>query len=158
MFTKHLIDKILITLEIGDKTTLFILLDKSGTIHRKGDGGKQENELPLMTGVSREGHFEALMMTVDENLFQYAGVIKMPQRVGAECSMTIIFNGNDGAVDYSFRVVYGEQSQGPPIELVQILINAVKLTEPWYQEQMKAATESTKSKWWSFWKNDPDKL
>ncbi len=151
MFTKHLIDKVLITLEVGDKTPLFILLEKRGTVHRKGSGGTQGADLPLMQGISHDGHFEALMMTVDESIFQFAGVLKFPDRVGRECRLTIIFNSDNGEVDYSFRVVYGEESQGPPMELAQILINAVKITDPWYQRQITEAKES-EGKWWEFWK------
>lgn len=151
MFIKHLIDKILITLEVGDKTPLFILLEKRGTVHRKGNGGTQGPDLPLMQAISHDGHFDALMMTIDEAIFQFAGVVKMPDRQGRECSLTLIFNGENGEVDYSFRVVYGEDSQGPPVELVQILINAVKITDPWYNRQLAEAA-AEKEKWWAFWK------
>ncbi|MFN8288191.1 MAG: hypothetical protein U0V74_15660 [Chitinophagales bacterium] len=152
MFTKHLIDKVLITLEVGDKTPLFILLEKRGTVHRKGNGGTQGPDLPLMQGISHAGHFDALMMTVDENIFDYAGVLKFPDRVGRECRLTLIFNSDNGEVDYSFRVVYGEQSQGPPMELAQILINAVKITDPWYYQQVEEAKKEEEKGWWKFWK------
>lgn len=151
MFAKHLIDKVLVTLEVGDNTPLFILLEKRGTVHRKGNGGIQGADQPLMQGISHDGHFEALMMTVDESIFQFAGVLKFPDRVGRECRLTIIFNSDNGEVDYSFRVVYGEESQGPPMELAQILINAVKITDPWYQRQITEAKQS-EGKWWEFWK------
>jgi hypothetical protein len=149
MHTKHLFDKVLITLEVGNKTTLLILLSKDGTIHRKGNGSA-EVDLPLATGYSPDGHFEALMMTVDEQVFDYSGVLKMPERLGTECRLTIIFQGAR-EVDLSFRVVYGLESVGPPAELVQILINAVKLTEPWYMEQLQEQPKPEK-KWWEVWK------
>lgn len=149
MYTKHLLDKVLITLEVGHKTTLLILLSKDGTIHRKGNGSAQA-DLPLATGYSRDGHFEALMMTVEEQVFEYSGVLKMPERLGTECQLTIIFQGAH-ELDHSFRVVYGAESVGPPAELVQILINAVKLTEPWYMEQLQQQAEPEK-KWWAVWK------
>lgn len=148
MFAKHLIDKVLITLESGDVTTLFILVSKDGSIHRKGNGSA-DKELPLAAGVSRQGHFEALMMTVDESIFHYAGVLKMPERLGVECRLTMVFQGPEG-IDYSFRVVYGNQSEGPPNELVQILINAVKITEPWYTAQLTQSAEK-EDKWWKVW-------
>jgi len=149
MYEKHLIDKALITLEVSGKTSLFILLAKDGNIHRKGDGSS--SDLPLMMGVSHQGHFEALMMTVDENIFQHTGVIKNPHRVGNKYSLTIIFQGpND--VDFSFRVIYGENSEGPPRELVEILINAVKITEAWYQQQLHPKPEEKTKSWWQFWK------
>ena len=147
MHQKHLIDKVLITLEVGDKTSLFILLARDGTLHRKGDGSM--NELPLHRGISTQRHFDALMMTIDESIFNYSGVMRKPNPVGKQCALTIIFQGA-GGIDYSFRVIYGADSEGPPRELVEILINAVKLTEEWYQEQLSAPIEKEKS--WKFWK------
>lgn len=149
MRIKHLINKVLITLEADNKTLLFILLSKNGSIHRKGNGSADAN-LPLATGFSADGHFEALMMTVNERIFDYTGVLKMPNRQGRECSLTIIFQGAN-EIDFSYRVVYGDQSEGPPAELVQVLINAVKITDGWYYEQLNEQT-GRKGKWWQFWK------
>ena len=148
MHEKLLIDKVLITLEIGDKTSLFILLAKDGTIHRKGDGNLQ-TDLPLQRGVSDQGHFDALMMTINEEIFAFAGVMRKPNRIGKDCTLTIIFQG-PREIDFSFRVIYGADSEGPPRELVEILINAVKITQGWYQEQLAAPVE--KEKGWKFWK------
>lgn len=150
MFGKHLINQILITLHTGEKNGLFILLDKNGTIHRKGNGNA-DADLPLLQGRSTLGHFDALLMTVNENIFHHTGVIKMPNRVGEECTLTIIFQA--GEIDYSFRVVYGQQSEGPPQELTEILINAVKLTQGWYDEnQASLKQEETGKSSWKFWK------
>lgn len=149
MFTKHLLDKVLITLEVGDSTPLFILLAKDRTIHRKGNGNVAEH-LPLMRGISHQGHFEALMMTINENIFDHVGLLKFPDREGKECQLTIIFQGA-GETDFSFRVIYGLESQGPPSELTEILINAVKISEPWYQQQLQQDSIPEK-KWWQFWK------
>ena len=148
MHEKLLIDKVLITLEVGEKTCLFILLGKDGTIHRKGDGNPM-HELPLQRGASNQKHFDAFMMTVNEGLFAYKGVIKQPNPIGTLCSLTIIFQGPDD-VDFSFRVVYGADSDGPPRELVEILITAVKITESWYQEQLSEPQEEKRG--WKFWK------
>ena len=148
MHEKLLVDKVLITLEVGNSTSLFILLGKDGTIHRKGDGSPT-SELPLQQGVSNQRHFDALMMTINEEMFNYCGVMKKPDRMGTDCCLTIIFQGQK-EVDFSFRVIYGADSEGPPRELVNILINAVKITEGWYQEQLSVAVEQKKS--WMFWK------
>jgi hypothetical protein len=150
MPVKPLIDKVLITLEVEDKTSVLILLAKDGTITRKGDGSTGSDALPLTQGVSPDGHFEALMMTVNEDIFPYAGVINQPAKAGRDCRLSIVFQGPN-EVDYSFRVLYGEDSKGPPQELSQILINAVKITEPWYQQQIHPHRMEEKQ-WWQFWK------
>jgi len=145
---KHLIDKVLITLEVGDRTALLVLLAKDGSVHRKGNGNADNTELVLAQGISHDGHFEALMMNIDESIFHHTGLIRLPNPVGRECRLSLIFQGKDD-VDFSFRVIYGEESEGPPAELAQILINAVKLTEAWYTGQLKP--EEIK-KWWQVWK------
>jgi hypothetical protein len=150
MSIKPLIDKVLITLEVEDKTSVLVLLAKDGTISRKGDGSLNHGSLPLCQGISNDGHFEALMTTVNEDIFPYVGVINNPLRAGRDCKLSIIFQGPNG-VDYSFRVLYGEDAQGPPKELAQILINAVKITDPWYLEQLHTEKEEQKQ-WWQFWK------
>ncbi len=127
------IDKALITLEVAEKTTVFILLSRDGTIHRRGNGSIGGTTTPLMRGVSQDGQLDALMMTVHP---------------GNQCVLSIIFHGTKGE-EYLYRVIYGDQSEGPPKELAEILLNAVKITEPWYQQQLNAETEK---KWWQFWK------
>jgi hypothetical protein len=148
MAVKYLIDKVLITLEVAETTALLIALTKDGQIHRKGNGNVANTALQLAQGFSSDGHFEALMMTVDESIFHYAGIINEPEKAGKECRLTIVFQGGNG-LDYSFRVLYGEDSQGPPAELVKILVNAVAITEPWYQQQLNPEPQK---KWWQFWK------
>ena len=145
---KHLIDKVLITLEVGNRTALLILLSKDGSVHRKGNGNPDANQ-PLAQGISHDGHFEALMMTINEAIFDYTGVIRKPNPIGEECRLSIIFQGKNDT-DFSFRVVYGEESEGPPAELAQILINAVKITDKWYSGQLQPEVEE--KKWWEVWK------
>ena len=94
MSLKQLVDKVLITLEVGDSTPIFILLSREGTIHRKGNGNPA-TELPLKQGHSSDGHLEALLMTIDETIFQYAGVIRLPKPLGRESRLTIIFQGRE---------------------------------------------------------------
>ena len=75
----------------------------------------------------------------------------MPNPIGTECRLTMIFQGKND-VDYSFRVVYGSESDGPPYELAEILINAVKLTDGWYKEQLANIPATVEKKWWRVWK------
>lgn len=150
MYAKHLIQQVLITLEVGNATALFILLTKEGMVQRKGDGNPEHITLPLMQGISHDGHFEALMMTVPEDIFNFTGVHRMTGIVGTECRLTIIFQAQND-LDYSFRIVYGSESEGPPRELAEILINAVKITEGWYTTQVSESAPQEK-KWWQVWK------
>ncbi|MBK7147806.1 MAG: hypothetical protein IPH78_03050 [Bacteroidetes bacterium] len=85
------IDKALITLEVAEKTTVFILLSRDGTIHRKGNGSIDSTSTPLMRGVSQDGELDALMMTVHPGIFGLTGLIKNEERFGNECVLSIIF-------------------------------------------------------------------
>lgn len=143
------IDKALITLEVSGQNTIFILLCSDGTIHRKGSGKLNDITNPLVRGVSHAGHLEALMSTLDEDIFNYSGVIEKKPRAGNECALSIVLNGKRGE-EFIYRVIYGDQSEGPPKELVDILLNAVKITDSWYKESL--ARDLNQKKWWQFWK------
>lgn len=143
------IDKALITLEVSGQNTIFILLCSDGTIHRKGSGKLNDITNPLVRGVSHAGHLDALMSTLDEDIFNYSGVIEKKPRAGNECVLSIVLNGKRGE-ELIYRVIYGDQSEGPPKELVDILLNAVKITDSWYKESL--AQELNQKKWWQFWK------
>ena len=156
MTQKNQIDKLIISLDVGEKNALLIILAKDGTICRRGNGSADSEDMPLLKGVSYDGHFEALMMTVSEETLLYAGVFDQEPKQGRICQLMLVFNGKE-ELDISFKCTYGEDSQGPTKELVQILINAVKLTDPWYKEEQEkikmAATNPTETKkWWEVWK------
>ncbi len=55
------------SMSICDKTSLFILLAKDGTIDRKGDGSLV-NDLPLQRGISNLGHFDALWNAFEKGI------------------------------------------------------------------------------------------
>ncbi|MBL0308430.1 MAG: hypothetical protein IPP77_01675 [Bacteroidetes bacterium] len=135
---------------MGEHTALFILLTKQGIVQRKGDGNPGHTHPATNAWCSSDGHSEALMMTIPEDTFNYIHVYPRPNIIGTECRLTTIFQAKDD-LDYSFRVVYGSDSEGPPSELAEILINAVKITEGWYQRQINENTPAEK-KWCQVWK------
>lgn len=140
----------LITLDCDDKTLLFILLDQKGVIHRKGDGSSKGLTLPLVQGYSSLNYFEAFLTSVPRSIFDHPGVYKQQPYAGKIHTLSIVFvdaNGNDLAL----RAVYGDESQGPPSEMVQTLINAVKITETWYQNELNPPIEGSTKPWWKFW-------
>lgn len=163
MSYKDKLDKCLISLDIADKNALFIILAKDGTICRGGNGNPDAH-LELLKGYSDLQHYDAFMMTVDENWFLFSGAFEQTPYTGRLCKLMVVFSGPNGE-EAGFKVLYGEDSVGPPKEIVQMLINAVKLTEDWYQEERmklkvqpvtmaapQPATEEGESKWWQFWK------
>ncbi|MFN8277596.1 MAG: hypothetical protein U0T84_08940 [Chitinophagales bacterium] len=156
MYIKHQLNKLLVSLDIDGQNALFIAISKQGDIARKGNGAAP-NQLPLLQGVSHQGHFDAFMMTISEDVFAYSGVFDQKPYTGRICTLMIVFNGEDEA-EAGFKCIYGDQSDGPPGELVQMVINAVKLTQPWYDQQISAAkvtpipaVEKEKKPWWQMW-------
>ena len=164
MSYKNKLDNCLVSLDVGEKNALFIVLMKDGTICRRGNGNP-DKEMELLKGYSTLQHYQAFMMTVDEGLFRYSGVFEQTPIVGRPCKMMIVFSGPDGE-EAGFKVNYGEDSQGPPREIAELLINAVKITDPWYEEELSKIksgpnegpaispighTPDTKKKWWRMW-------
>ncbi|MFN8310681.1 MAG: hypothetical protein U0T73_12030 [Chitinophagales bacterium] len=161
MYIKHQLDKVLVTLDIAGENALFIVMARNGELIRKGDGSAG-NALPLLKTVSRQGHFDAFMSTFAENVFAYSGVFDKSPYHGRQCTLLIVFNGPNDA-EAGFKCMYGEDSEGPPLELSEMVINAVKLTETWYREsiaelntqsvtRLKPDSERDKKKSWQFWK------
>ena len=173
MSYKDKLDNCLVSLDVGEKNALFIVLAKDGTVCRRGNGNP-DKELPLLKGHSDLQHYQAFMMTVHEEHFLFSGVFEQTPIVGKPCKLMVVFSGPDGE-EAGFKVNYGEDSLGPPREVVEMLVNAVKLTDPWYDEEMtkvaappEQASPSRpyqtpavkplpdkspqKTGWWEFWK------
>jgi hypothetical protein len=130
---KDKLDNCLVSLDVGEKNALLIVLAADGTICRRGNGNP-DKELPLLKGQSDLEHYRAFMMTVHEELFQFSGVFDQTPIVGSPCKMMIVFSGPDGE-EAGFKCTYGLDSQGPPREIVEMLVNAVKITDPWYERE-----------------------
>ncbi len=160
MSYKDKLDKCLVSLDVGDHNALFIVMAKDGTICRKGNGNPAAN-MEMLKGNSDLGHYEAFMMTVNEEWFIFSGPIEQIPMVGQPCKLLVVFSGPNGE-EAGFKVTYGADSLGPPKEVTEMLINAVKLTDGWYdseREKLKIQPQFTvesspppSTKWWEFWK------
>ena len=138
---KDKLDNCLLSLDVGSRNALFIVLAKDGTICRRGNGNPNK-DFELLKGTSELEHFQAFMMTVSEDILQFSGFFEQTPIVGRPCKLMIVFSGPHGE-EAGFKVEYGEDSQGPPADIVEMLINAVKLTDPWYEEEIAKLQNST---------------
>ena len=161
MSYKDKLDKCLISLDVGHKNAVFIVLSKDGIIYRRGSGNP-DKEMEMLKGYSDDGHYEAFMMTIHEEWFAFSGAFEQTPMVGRECKLMIVFSGPNEE-EAGFKCMYGEDSQGPPKEIAEMLINAVKITENWYQterEKLKVQpiisppphAAAPEKQWWEFWK------
>lgn len=169
MSYKEKLDNCLLSLDVGEKNALLIVLAADGTICRRGNGNP-DKRMELLKGVSDQEHFQAFMMTVQEHLFGFSGVFEQTPIVGRPCKLMIVFSGPDGE-EAGFKCNYGEDSLGPPRELTEMLINAVKITDPWYEREREnlkktnspdsnirpvtnpqKTSATSEAAWWQFWK------
>lgn len=143
----------MIELTVGKNQVLFIVLGKDGSINRSGTGSGDCKEKDLYIGLTQEKLFDKLIKKAKDEVFEYCGKsFDIPDKKGRECKLKILFNGED--LDTGFEFNYGELSQGPPNEVAEYVINAVKLTNPWYEEFKKGSNQevSNEKRWWQFWK------
>lgn len=134
---KESFEAVSVTLEIDGVRALFVLLARDGAINRLGTGAVDNSERDLFIGQSQEGLFERYLARVPEEIFQHAGRYELRERAGADCELQILFHGAAGSTGFEFH--YGAESEGPPREIVELVVAAVELTEPWYSEQMEMA-------------------
>lgn len=127
-----------ITLKVEDKTALFILLAKDGTVNRLGTGSENNTENDLYIAVDTSGLFEKLMRRITPELIELRGEYRSHEVKGKTCQLVVGFGFADETQDGSIWI-YGTQSAGPPPEITNFVISAVELTEPWFEEQKKAA-------------------
>ncbi len=142
-----------ITLETGDKQSLFILIASDGTINRLGTGTVNNKDNDLFIGISHEPLFNRLMAHIDDRMLMYLGAYEIPQKLGVSSKLSIGFcfaNAKENGYVFS----YGSKSQGPPQEIVEFVKAAVELTDPWFhqQKQMVATSPNKEDRpWWKFW-------
>ena|GEM_PF-1750568 len=141
MSYKDKLESCLVSLDVGDQNALLIVLSKDGTICRRGNGNPHK-QMELLKGVSTQEHYEAFMMTVSEDLFMFSGFFEQNPIIGTVCKVMIVFSGPHGE-EAGFKVLYGADSQGPPHEITEMLINAVKLTDQWYEEERQKLLSAT---------------
>jgi hypothetical protein len=119
-----------VTLEVGGKKNLFILLDAGGTVNRQGNGRSDSDTDALYMGATDEPLFERLMSGVPEDLFQHAGSYCDPAPEGLPCKLRVIFESSAEAAVFEYE--YGSESPGPPAEISRLVVRALELTEPFY--------------------------
>ena len=146
------IDGIMVTLEVDSSKALFILLAADGTVNRLGTGSVNNTENDMYIGITKDSLFVKLLSKIDVGWFEYQGSYDVPDKKGKICELTVLFRHDDGR-ESGFNFIYGSESEGPPDDICQFVIEAVNLTEPWYIEQKKMIGKSPENHkpWWKFW-------
>ncbi len=123
-----------ISLRIAEQTALFVLLAADGTVNRLGTGAVDNEENDLFIGVTQEPLFATLLSHFRDDLLEHLGGYDLPEKLGQPCTLSIGLKfANEDEDGFGFR--YGSESQGPPRAIVEVVTTAVRLTDPWFEEQ-----------------------
>ena len=126
-----------IILEINGKRALFILLAADGSINRLGTGTLDKAENGLFIGKTDPAIFQAVSAHLSSELFQYlGGTFRLKDPVGASCKLTIAFQFSDNSSN-GVVFLYGAESAGPPTKVADLVLAAVRHTDPWYDNHSK---------------------
>jgi hypothetical protein len=122
-----------ITLEVDEKTSLFILLGKDGCINRMGSGTAENLDGELFIGNADPSIFLAVRSHLTPGMLRsLAQGFRMPTPRGASCKLTVIFQFEDkSSLGISF--FYGSESEGPPKDVAAFVTSAVTWTNALYE-------------------------
>lgn len=140
MFAAEDVNGIFITMHVADEQVLFLLLTADGTVNRMGTGSEDNTEKQLFIDQPSSEMFEALKSRIQPETTEWEGGYADPEPQGKTCCLTVGFMNGDGEESVC-KFQYGSESQGPPPDLCQLVISAIEITEPWYQDQKQLTSE-----------------
>lgn len=125
------------SLKVDEELSLFALLAADGSINRLGTGTVDNTEKEMCIGVISDPKlFEKLRGQISPDLFKWIGGRADQSPSGKICELTIwLFLPNKEERTFYFK--YGSESIGPPPEVCRLVLAAIEVTNPWY-EQFKA--------------------
>jgi hypothetical protein len=145
------IKAIMVELEVESRQSLFVLLTDDGLVNRLGTGAVDNAERSLFIGHTNEPLFAELRAKVQPEWMSHQGAYDVGKKAGRTCTLTIMFKDTEGQ-EGGFRFRYGSKSEGPPGDICQFVAEAVRLTDPWYEDQKLMAGGPKRTKpWWKIW-------
>jgi len=125
---------IMVRLLVAGEESLFITLGDDGSITRMGTGKVGNRDRELFVGRTGEAMFQRLRQQIGPELLSWLGQqLEDPQPRGQICELTVALKYADGR-ESATAWRYGTESQGPPPEVVQFVIESINTTNPWYEE------------------------
>ncbi len=132
---------ILVTYFVDDVQALFIIVMSDGTINRMGTGSTVNAENILCIGQSEASLsiLESLKSMIGpEFLNWFDGEYTDPAAKGLVCKLTVGLRQADGT-ELMSAWQYGSESRRPPPDIINFVSQAIKLTDPWYEQQKNMA-------------------
>ncbi|QDV51757.1 hypothetical protein [Gimesia fumaroli] len=140
MFAAKDVSSIFITMHVEEAQVLFILLAADGAVNRMGTGAEDNDEKQLFIAQSSPDMFEALKSKIQPETSQWEGGYADPEPNGKTCQLTVGFMNSDGE-ESACKFQYGSESQGPPPDLCNLVMAAIEITDPWYEEQKQITSK-----------------
>jgi hypothetical protein len=142
---------IFVKMEVDGRQNLCVLLAQDGLVNRLGTGTVNNSERDLFIGHTNEPLFTQLRDKLRPEWLAHGGTYDIPNKIGRTCTLTILVQ-DAGGQGYGVGFRYGSRSQGPPLDICQFVTEAVRLTDPWYEQQksMVSGRPSTRP-WWKAW-------
>ncbi len=139
---KSEIDAIMVSLEVEEETSLFLLLGKDGGINRMGSGAVDNQERSFFIGILQEPLFEQFLKDIPDEVWENLGsVFGSPgDHTGKSCVLKLAFRRGEKEDGIAF--VYGSESAGPPELILECVLRFVALTQPWYEAQKEMILSS----------------
>lgn len=126
---------ILVRLLVGGEQSLFIMLGVDGSVTRVGTGAVNNTERDMFIGRTDPVLFRALREQITPGLLAWCGQSRAdPEPRGKFCELTVLFKRVSGE-ELLTAWQYGSESMGPPPEVGQFVVAAVRATDPWFSQQ-----------------------
>ena len=114
-------------------TSLLVLVAADGSINRLGTGTVNNTEKEMFIGVTDSKLFESSRHHITSDVLRWIGGRADQAPKGKTCELTIwLFLANKEERTIYFK--YGSESMGPPPEVNRLVLAAIEITNPWYEE------------------------
>ena len=127
------INAVSIALDYDNKQSLFIYLDKKGTVVRMGNGRIDNSNFEIYSDKTKEPFFNELLKNITDDMIAFTGEYALDE-TGTPCELLIMLYSKDD--NKRFKFSYGTQFEGLPGEIHNLIVEAIKITDKWYSKKL----------------------
>jgi hypothetical protein len=125
-----------IDVDISNQNCLAIVLAKDGAISRKGTAALDPADKDFFAGITKDPVFDSLINRLSNELVEYSNTTSPScDTTKPTCTARISFGNHQLAKSFEYCVNGTFNDLPEPIK--NYITNAIRVTEPWYQNQRK---------------------
>ena len=128
------IDALMVTLAHDGELAVVVLLGRDGEIRRMGSIPMGPGERGLYQGHIEPSLLDEALQSLPPGFYDSLGHFAQPEREGQPMTLTVALRTTDGE-ELPYILDYGSASTGPPQDLVDFVMQALSITQPWYDAQ-----------------------